>query len=172
LKVGVPPGAYSHDRRRAPVPGVAPANFFVLRTREPAVATTSSSVSRKRAAEASGGLSPSCAVVYIGARPIVELSGRADRVTINQVSGVIRGLRAVGIRHLVIDVSRVLACDRRLLTVLARAHAQLADDTGALTITGVKLPQFLTALQAAGLDEVFVIYDAVRRETLPAVGAA
>jgi hypothetical protein len=34
-----------------------------------------------------------------------------------------------------------------------------------LTILGVVLPQFLPAFEVAGLDEVFVIYDAVRRAT-------
>jgi anti-anti-sigma regulatory factor len=99
----------------------------------------------------------------------VRVAGRANRVTINEVSGAIRGLRAVGIRHLVIDMSAALDCDPRLLRVLARAHTQLADDAGALRITGVKLPQFLDALQAATLDEVFVIYDALRRETPPPI---
>ena len=112
---------------------------------------------------------PGCRVDYTGARPTVRVAGRADRVTINEVSGVIRGLRAVGIRHLVIDMSAALDCDPRLLRVLARAHTQLADDAGALRITGVKLPQFLDALQAATLDEVFVIYDALRREPPPPI---
>ena len=79
---------------------------------------------------------PDCKVDYAGARPTVRVSGRANRVTINEVSGVIRGLRAVGIRHLVIDMSAALDCDPRLLRVLARAHTQLADDAGALRITG------------------------------------
>jgi hypothetical protein len=104
-------------------------------------------------------------VVHSGVRPTVLIFGRADRAAISEASGAIRGLRAVGLRHVVIDVSGALDCDGRLLTMLARAHAQLADDTGTLEITGVKLPQFLPALRTAALDEVFVIYDAVRRET-------
>ena len=90
--------------------------------------------------------------------------GHADRVTINQVSGVVRGLRAVGIRHLVIDMSAALDCDGRLLAVLARAHAQLADAHGELKITGLEVPQVLAALRTATLEEAFVIYDAVRRD--------
>jgi hypothetical protein len=122
-------------------------------------------VSGERSARARAWLSPGCTVVYAGARPTVRILGKADRATISQFSGVIRGLRAVGIRQLIVDMSAALDCDGRLLTALARAHAQLADETGALRITGVNLPQFLTALQAATLDEVFVIYDAVRRAT-------
>lgn len=105
------------------------------------------------------------AVVYVGARPTVLISGRADRAAINQLSGAMRGLCAVGLRHLVIDVSDARDCDGRLLTVLARTHTHLADATGTLDIVGVKLPQFLAALHHSTLDEVFVIYDAVRRET-------
>jgi hypothetical protein len=40
----------------------------------------------------------------------------------------------------------------------------LAHDSGTLKIVGVQLPQFVSALRTAALDEVFVIYDAMRRE--------
>ena len=133
------------------------------------VVDTSRAVAERLSAQAPGTLSPGCWVDYAGARPTVRVAGRVDRVTINEVSGVIRGLRAVGIRHLVIDMSATLDCDPRLLTVLARAHSQLADDAGRLRITGVKLPQFLDALRAATLEEAFVVYDAVRRETPPPI---
>jgi hypothetical protein len=108
---------------------------------------------------------PGRTVVYTDARPTVLIFGRADRAAINEASGAIRGLRAVGLPHVVVDVSGALECDGRLLTMLARVHAQLVDATGTLEITGVKLPQFLPAPRTATLDEVFVIYDAVRRET-------
>jgi hypothetical protein len=98
---------------------------------------------------------------------MVRLVGRADRVTINQISGVVRGLRAVGIRHVAFDMSAALDCDGRLLAALARAHAQLADVDGELKITGVMLPQVLDALGTATLEEVFVIYDSVRRDNPP-----
>lgn len=127
--------------------------------------TTSHSSPPGPPAPARGRLTPGWAVAYVGARPTVLISGRADRAAINQLSGAIRGLCAVGLRHLVIDVSDARDCDGRLLTVLARTHTQLADATGSLDIVGVKLPQFLAALRHATLDEVFVIYDAVRRDT-------
>lgn len=126
---------------------------------------TSRTETQRLSAQPPAPLAPGCRVDYVGARPTVRVAGRADRVTINEVSGVIRGLRAVGIRHLVIDMSAALDCDPRLLTVLTRAHSQLADDAGGLRITGVKLPQFLDALRAATLEEAFIVYDAVRRET-------
>jgi anti-anti-sigma regulatory factor len=91
--------------------------------------------------------------------------GRVDRAAISQVKGAIRGFRATGVRDLVIDLSAATECDGRLLTVLASARAQLADDAGALTITGARLPQFLTAMLAATVEEVFVLYDALRRGT-------
>ena len=110
--------------------------------------------------------SPGWAIVYAGARPRVLVMGRADRAATVQVSGAIRGLYAVGIRQLVVDVSAAMDCDPWLLTVLARAHAQLADDSGELNIVGVNLPQFVSALRTAALDEAFIIYDAVRREAM------
>ena len=110
--------------------------------------------------------SPGWAVVYSGAHPTVLVMGRANRAATVQVSGTIRGLYAVGIRHLVVDVSAATDCDPWLLTVLARAHAQLAADSGTLRIVGVKLPQFVSALRTAALDEAFIIYDAVRREAI------
>jgi anti-anti-sigma regulatory factor len=113
--------------------------------------------------------SPSCTVVYTGARPTVRLAGRADRLTINQLSGVLRGLRAVGVRHVVIDMTGALDCDGRLLAVLVRARNQLADVDGELKIAGVNLPQVLDALGAATLEEVFLVYDAVRRDNQPPV---
>lgn len=134
----------------------------------PTVEPTSRLPLNEFSARATAQTAPARTVVYTGNRPTVLIFGRADRAAINEASGSIRGLRAVGQRHVVVDVSGAVECDGRLLTMLARTHAQLADDTGTLEITGVKLPQFLPALRTATLDEVFVIYDAVRRETQPA----
>jgi hypothetical protein len=39
----------------------------------------------------------------------------------------------------------------------------LAANAGGLQIIGVELPHFLDALREAPLEEVFIIYDAVRR---------
>lgn len=95
---------------------------------------------------------------------VVRVVGLADRATVVEVSGRLRGLRAVGVRHLVVDLSAAGTCDRFLLTVLARQRARLADENGSLTVVGVKLPTVLAAMRTATVDEVFVIYDAVRGE--------
>jgi anti-anti-sigma regulatory factor len=97
---------------------------------------------------------------------VVRVVGFADRATVVEVSGRIRGLRAVGVRHLVVDLSAAVTCDRSLLTVLARQGARLADENGSLTVVGVRLPSVLAAMRAATVDEVFVIYDAVRGENV------
>ena len=47
-------------------------------------------------------------------------------------------------------------------SLLARARAELADHGGTLRLVGVALPEFLAALTAAPLDEVFLVYDTVR----------
>jgi hypothetical protein len=92
--------------------------------------------------------------------------GRADRAMASQVSGVMRGLCAVGVLHLVVDLSGAFDCDVRLLSVLSRAHTRLSDRAGTLRIVGVELPEILTALHLAALDEIFVIYQSVCAETI------
>jgi hypothetical protein len=109
--------------------------------------------------------SASCTVDYGGTRPTMRVWGCPDRAMVREISGLIRGLHAVGVRHLAVDLSAAVDCNRQLLTVLARAHARWADGSGVLWITGVKLPQFLYALQSASVDEVFLIYGAVRRDS-------
>lgn len=103
-------------------------------------------------------------VVYAGDHPTVRIVGRVDRAVTSQVRGWIRGLIAAGAHHLVVDVSLALDCDRRLLTVLADAQARLGDDGESLTVIGLQLPQFIDVLPRASLDEIFVVYDVVRRE--------
>lgn len=104
-------------------------------------------------------------VVHTGERPTVEVIGRTDRHSVGQLSGAIRGLHAVGMRDVVVDVSQMLTCDPRLLTTLARERARFSDSGGHLAIVGVRVPDFLAAFDAAAVDEIFVIYDAVRHES-------
>jgi anti-anti-sigma regulatory factor len=89
--------------------------------------------------------------------------GAGDRITADHLARYVDALIGQGALELIIDVSAVDACDGRLLTVLARARADLLDRGGVLEVTGVSLPPFLDALQAAGPDEAFVVYDALRR---------
>jgi anti-anti-sigma regulatory factor len=117
-----------------------------------------------RAATRAGTISD---IVYAGDRPTVRVVGRVDRDVTNQVSGWIRGLLAAGVHHLVVDVSGARDCDASMLTVLSRARAQLADAGDSFTVVGLQLPEFLEVLPHASLDEVFVVYDAVRRGARP-----
>jgi hypothetical protein len=116
---------------------------------------------------------PGVEVAYAGDRPTVAVTGQVDRAKVSEVSGIVRGLLAVGVSDLVVDLTH--AWDSAvLLTVLARTRADLADHGGTLRLDGVALPEFLAALTEAPLDEVFLVYDAVRRsaDVGPAAGEA
>jgi anti-anti-sigma regulatory factor len=88
--------------------------------------------------------------------------GAGDRIAAGHLARYLDAVIGVGARDLIVDVSAVDECDGRLLTVLARARAELLDRGGVLEVTGVSLPHFLDALQDAGPDEAFVVYDALR----------
>jgi hypothetical protein len=114
---------------------------------------------------------PGVELSYSGDQPTVSVAGRVDRATVTEVSGTVRGLIAVGVSEVVVDLSH--AWDGAgLLAVLARARADLSDLGGSLRLVGVALPEYLAALSVAPLDEVFLVYDALRpparRETAPA----
>ena len=102
------------------------------------------------------------AVDHDGDHYVVTVSGQVDRPTITELSGTVRGLVAVGIPDLTVDLG---ACweGARLLTVLARTRRALIDRGGQLHLVGVVLPEYLAALRDAPLDEVFLVYDAIRR---------
>jgi hypothetical protein len=107
---------------------------------------------------------PGVEVEYCGDRPTVVVTGRVDHNKVTEVSGRVRGLIAVGVSELVVDLTH--AWDgARLLTVLARTRADFADRGGSLRLVGVALPEFLAALTDAPLDEVFLVYDAVRQNS-------
>jgi hypothetical protein len=92
------------------------------------------------------------------------LTGRVDQDRVTEVSSTVRGLIAVGVSELVVDLTH--AWDgAALLTVLAGTRADLADHGGTLQLVGVALPEFLAALTAAPLGEVFLVYDAVRQSS-------
>ncbi|WP_433784719.1 STAS domain-containing protein [Actinomycetospora sp. CA-101289] len=105
---------------------------------------------------------PGVELSYTGDRPTVTVTGQVDRAKTGEVSGTVRGLLAVGVSELVVDLTHAWD-SAALLTVLARTRAELADHGGSLRLVGVALPEFLAALNAAPLDEVFLVYDAVRR---------
>ena len=105
---------------------------------------------------------PGVELAYTGDRPTLAVTGQVDRAKITEVSGTVRGLLAVGVDELVVDLTHAWD-SAALLTVLARTRADLAERGGTLRLVGVALPEFLAALSAAPLDEVFLVYDAVRR---------
>ncbi len=105
---------------------------------------------------------PGVELAYTGDRPTVAVTGQVDRAKIGEVSGTVRGLLAVGVSELVVDLTHAWE-SAALLTVLARTRAELADHGGTLRLVGVALPEFLAALNAAPLEEVFLVYDAVRQ---------
>jgi hypothetical protein len=113
---------------------------------------------------------PGVEVAYAGDRPTVHVVGRVDREKIIEVSGTFRGLVAVGVRELVVDLTRSWD-GSGLLPVLARTRAALADRGGTLRLVGVAMPEFLAALRTAPLDEVFLIYDTVRSYPVAGVPA-
>ncbi|WP_433038037.1 STAS domain-containing protein [Actinomycetospora sp. CA-053990] len=104
---------------------------------------------------------PGVELTYTGDRPTLTVTGQVDRAKITEVSGTVRGLLAVGVDELVVDLTHAWD-SAALLSVLARTRADLAERGGTLRLVGVALPEFLAALTAASLDEVFLVYDAVR----------
>jgi hypothetical protein len=101
-------------------------------------------------------------VRYSDDLPTVSVTGRVDPAKIAEVGATVRGLIAVGVTELVVDLTHSWD-GAALLTVLAHGRAELAGRGGTLRLDGVALPEFLAALVAAPLDEVFLVYDAVRR---------
>jgi hypothetical protein len=96
----------------------------------------------------------------------VTITGRVERHTATEVSGTLRGLVASGARALTVDLTHCWD-GHLLLTVLARTRTVLGEKNGMLQVVGVSLPEYLAALTTAPLEEVFLVYDAVRQETIP-----
>ena len=101
-------------------------------------------------------------VEHVGGQYTVAVRGQVDRPTVTEFSGTVRGLVAVGVPELTVDLG---ACweGARLLTVLTRTRRALIDRGGRLNLVGLALPEYLPALREAPLDEVFLVYDALRR---------
>jgi hypothetical protein len=102
------------------------------------------------------------------APPTIVMSGPADHEAITRAANTIADLISTGVRHLIVDVSGIYDVEVDLLTMFACTRAALATAfavEGSLTIVGVKLPQFLPAMRDAQVDEVFLVYDALRRDS-------
>jgi anti-anti-sigma regulatory factor len=98
---------------------------------------------------------------------MVRLSGPIGRVLAERTATSITALVAAGERNVVVDVSAVDRCTGHLLTALSGAHRTLTGLRGSLLLVGVRLPPFQAALETASLDEVFLVYDALRRDDRP-----
>jgi hypothetical protein len=108
------------------------------------------------------------------AAPTIVMSGPADDEAITRAAKAISDLISTGVRHLSVDVSGVYDVEVELLTMFACTRAALATAfavEGSLTIVGVKLPQFLPAMRDAQVDEVFLVYDAIRHDRSSRPGA-
>lgn len=95
-------------------------------------------------------------------RARLTVDGIVDQLAVADLGSEVQALVATGARHVVLDVSQVRYCDRALLSELARLREQLRTRDGSLQVIGVQVPRFMAALRDASLDEVFVIFDAVR----------
>jgi hypothetical protein len=100
-------------------------------------------------------------VEHDGGQYTVAVRGQVDRPTVTEFSGTVRGLVAVGVPELTVDLGGCWE-GARLLTVLTRTRRALIDRGGRLNLVGVALPEYLAALYEAPLDEVFLVYDAMR----------
>ena len=101
--------------------------------------------------------------------PTVVVSGRVDPPTIAEVTGAISDLVADGVPELTVDLGGSWD-GARLLSILAETRHALTERGGTLHLVGVALPEFLAALRGAPLDEVFLVYDAVRQDPRRGVG--
>lgn len=97
-------------------------------------------------------------------RPTLHVIGRVDRILVMAVSTAIHELLAVDVRELVVDLSGVVN-GAALLPVLAHTRSALLGRGGFLRLLGVKSPDFLGALATAPREQVFLVYDAVSKET-------
>jgi len=98
---------------------------------------------------------------YTGDLPTIRVVGHADSTKATDLASTINGLLAVGVRELVVDLTQAHNA-AVLLPVLAKARRDLLAEDGKLRVVGVAVPEILAALSAAPLDEVFIVYDAVR----------
>lgn len=96
----------------------------------------------------------------------VVLAGAADARAIRAVAAHLRGLLEGGVRHLVVDLSRVDQLDDRLLALLRRVEVVIAARGGALELTGLT-PRVLHDLDDDPLARVFALYRAAFERAQP-----
>lgn len=100
-------------------------------------------------------------VEYVDDVPVVQVSGRVDPPLVDHAADTIAGLLAVDVAELRVDLTDSYN-GAELLPLLARVRADLVPRGGTLRLLGIALPEYLAALATAPLDQVFLIYEAVR----------
>jgi hypothetical protein len=78
-------------------------------------------------------------IVYAGDRPTVCVVGRVDPQMVTEVSGIVRGLLAVGVRELVVDLTEAVD-GPALQATLCRTRAELAETGGGLRVVRSVVP--------------------------------
>ena len=96
------------------------------------------------------------------------VTGRVAPDQVAQVSAVLDDALELQVRRLVVDLTHSSG-GAPLLPLLARSRAALVARGSALHLVGVALPDLLTALIAAPIEDVFPIYDVVRTKRRPVV---
>jgi anti-anti-sigma regulatory factor len=89
----------------------------------------------------------------------VVLGGALDAWAMRAVGAHLRGQSDAGSRHLVVDLSRVEQLDDRLLALLRRVEARMANRGGVLELTGLT-PRVLHGMDDDPLARVFALFRA------------
>jgi anti-anti-sigma regulatory factor len=98
-------------------------------------------------------------------RTTMRLRGQLDRASVAALDDCLHALLATGARHVVVDVAGAQVATVRLFRLFAKVRTLLAAEEGSFTVVGLRLPELITMLQSAGTDEVFIVYDSIRRES-------
>jgi anti-anti-sigma regulatory factor len=98
-------------------------------------------------------------------RTTIRLRGHLDRASVAALDDCLRALLATGAQHVVVDVAGAQVATVRLLRLFANVRTLLAAEEGSFTVVGLRLPELIPMLQSAGADEVFIVYDSIRRES-------
>ncbi|WP_300007561.1 STAS domain-containing protein [Pseudonocardia sp.] len=91
-----------------------------------------------------------------GGEATMAVSGTVERESVARLDTLVTALCAAGATRVVVDLSRVSACDRSLLAVLERTRSQVEAMGGWLVLDGS--PATMSAYDELPLDAVFRIY--------------
>ena len=106
--------------------------------------------------------------VEAGGRATVRLLGDGDRSAAGAVGDRLAELAVDGVRDLVVDLTLSARCGPDLLGVLADARTGVVGRGGAMRVVGLDPAGVLDDLDVAPLEQVFLVYDALRADSAPA----